>query len=135
MTLTLVAAFFNGKASGSKAVADRVWNYSLTHPYGFTLDVRTWTEPTEGICVAYQETQDCHSREALREVVSHALRHDGYVGGWLDTLSALYYFDSDRIFPEDSLEAAIAFGRANGQIAIYILSTGEEVSLTCMTEP
>lgn len=42
---------------------------------------------------------------------------------------SLYYFDSVRIFPVDSLDAAIRFGQANGQIAIYNLSTGEEIRL------
>lgn len=41
----------------------------------------------------------------------------------------LYYFDSVRIFPVDSLEASIRFGMANDQIAIYNLSTGEEIRL------
>ena len=113
----------------AETVADRVWNYSLDHPEGFTLDISHWTEPCEGICVAYRETQDSHSREALPEVVRHALTHDGYVGGWLDTSDSLYYFDSDRLFPEDSMEAAIRFGRENGQLAIYVLSTGEEIRL------
>ena len=41
------------------------------------------TEPTEGIAVSYAEIQDSHSRDQLNKVVSHALSHDGYVGGWL----------------------------------------------------
>lgn len=43
-------------------------------------------------------------------------------GGWLDTDNGSYYFDSVRIFPEDSLEYAIQFGRENGQIAVFVLS-------------
>ena len=43
---------------------------------------------------------------------------------------SLYYFDSVRVFPEDSLSAAVRFGKANHQIAIFILSSGEEVLLT-----
>ena len=27
-------------------IADKVWAYSQTHPDGFTLDIRTMTEPT-----------------------------------------------------------------------------------------
>ena len=111
------------------ALADSVWTYSQGHPEGFTLDVSRWVEPGEGICVAYRETQDSHSREALEEVVRHALAHEGYVGGWLDTTDSLYYFDSDRLFPEDSLEAAIRFGRENGQLTVYVLSTGAEIRI------
>lgn len=56
-----------------------------------------------------------HSRESLTFVVEHALNHDGYVGGWLDSESGLYYFDSTKIFPEDQLEEALEFARENGQ--------------------
>ena len=28
------------------AISDKVWAYSQTHPDGFTLDIRTMTEPT-----------------------------------------------------------------------------------------
>ncbi len=38
-------------------------------------------------------------------------------------------FDSVRLFPEDSLESAVNFGKANSQKAIYRLSSGEEILL------
>lgn len=59
------------------------------------------TMPTTGIAVSYAATQNSHSRESLTFVVEHALNHDGYVGGWLDS--------------------------ENGQKAVYIISTGEEI--------
>ena len=110
-------------------VVERVWKYSRTHPDGFTLSVSTMEAPTEGISVAYAATQDCHSKEGLEYVVSHSLEHDGYVGGWLDTADSLYYFDSVRIFPESQRDSALSFARRNGQIAVYILSSGEEIRL------
>ncbi|MBP5290455.1 MAG: hypothetical protein J6Y76_03465 [Paludibacteraceae bacterium] len=111
-----------------EAMADQVWFFSLAHPDGFTLDIRTMTEPTEGIAVSYAETQGSHSREQLPKVIRHALDHDGYVGGWLDTTDSLYYYDSTRLFPEDSPEAALQFSRDNGQTAVFILSTGTEIT-------
>ena len=36
-----------------QATADAVWEFSQSHPDGFTLDIRTMTEPTEGIAVSY----------------------------------------------------------------------------------
>lgn len=57
--------------------------------------------PTKGIAVSYAATQNSHSRESLTFVVEHALNHDGYVGRWLDS--------------------------ENGQKAVYIISTGEEI--------
>ena len=113
----------------SESVADRIWTYSKTHPDGFTLDIKTMTQPTEGICAAYEFTQSSHSRSDLEAIVTHATSHGGYVGGWLDTSDSLYYFDSVRIFPDDSLQAAINFGKANHQIAIFNLSTGKEIRL------
>ena len=130
-TLLLSSCYSNSKLVGGsvKAVADCVWVYSIQHPDGFTMNIATMTEPSEGVVVAYAATQGCHSRKQLGRVVRHAIRHDGYVGGWLDTSDSLYYFDSSRLFPEDSLAAAIRFGIENGQIAIFILSEGREVRL------
>ena len=113
----------------STTLVDNLWTYSQTHPDGFTLNISTWEVPEEGIAVAYSATQDRHDRADLEYVVSHAQSHGGYVGGWLDTESGRYYFDSVRIFPEDSLAQASKFGKENNQIAIYILSSGEEVRL------
>ena len=111
------------------ALSDQVWTYSLSHPDGFTMDLNTMTTPTEGIVVAYAATQGCHSREKLNYVISHAMIHEGIVGGWLDVTDSLYYFDSSRIFPEDSLEAAKKFGIENGQTAIFLISEGKEIRL------
>ena len=107
-------------------IADAVWEFSQSHPDGF-IDIRTMTEPTEGIAVSYAATQDSHSRDQLDFVVEHALQHDGYVGGWLNTENGLYYFDSTKLFPEDQLEDALQFGKENGQTSVYILSTGTDV--------
>ena len=131
LALTLISCFSSKHVTtaNKETTADQVWNYSQTHPDGFTIDIRTMTEPTDGISVAYAATHGSHSREALDSVVSHALKHNGFVGGWLDITDSLYYFDSTRIFPEDSLEAAKKFGVENGQIAIYIISAGKEIRL------
>ena len=128
----LQTACFNGKlvtTTRVESAVERVWAYSQSHPDGFTLNLRTMTEPTAGISVAYSATQGCHSREALNSVVSHAMKHNGFVGGWFDTADSLYYFDSTRLFPEDSLDAAKRFGIENGQIAIFIISEGKEIRL------
>jgi ABC-type amino acid transport substrate-binding protein len=101
----------------------------MSHPDGFTLDIRTMTEPTEGIAVSYAETQDSHSRNQLDGVVSHALQHDGYVGGWLESGTGLYYFDSTRLYAEDSLGAAIKFGMDNEQQTVFSIATYTDIPL------
>ena len=111
------------------AISDKVWAYRQTHPDGFTLDIRTMTEPTEGIAVSYAATQNSHSRDQLDMVVSHALQHEGYVGGWLNGEDGLYYFDSTKLFPEDDLKGALQFGKENGQYSVFILSTYTDVPL------
>ena len=110
-------------------LADSVWVFSQTYPDGFTLSINTWEQPKEGITVAYSATQDRHDRADLDFVVSHARAHDGYIGGWLDTATGRFYYDSVRLFPEDELEQAVKFGRENGQIAIFILSSSTEIRL------
>ena len=112
-----------------KSIADKVWAFSQAHPDGFTLDVRTMTEPTNGIAVSYADTQNSHSRDQLEKVVEHALNHDGFVGGWYNSEDGLYYFDSTRLFPEDSLKEAIQFGKDNSQHSVFILSTFTDIPL------
>ena len=128
------ASCFNNESTSTAqsnidAVADKVWAFSQTHPNGFTLNIRTMTEPTKGIAVSYAATQNSHSREQLNKVIYHALQHDGYVGGWYSSDKGLYYFDSTRLLPEDQLDEALQFARDNGQLAVYVLSTGEEIRL------
>ena len=117
------------QADGVSAVADRVWAFSQDHPDGFTLDLRSWTEPARGIAVSYAATKGSHSRSQLDGVVSHALAHDGYVGGWLNPQDGLYYFDSTRLFAEDSVGAAVSFGLDNGQQSVFVISALTDIPL------
>ena len=113
--------------SNITTIADKVWAFSQGHPDGFTIDIRTMTVPTEGIAVSYAATQNSHSRDQLDKVVSHALQHDGYVCGWLNSADGLYYFDSTKLFPENDLKGAIQFGKENGQYSVFILSTYTDI--------
>ena len=110
-------------------IADKVWAFSQSHPDGFTINVRTMTEPTEGIAVSYAATQNSHSRDQLDKVVSHALQHEGYIGGWLNSEDGFYYFDSIKLFPENDLKGAIQFGKEIGQHSVFILSTYTNIPL------
>jgi uncharacterized membrane protein YsdA (DUF1294 family) len=115
--------------SNISQVADKIWAFSQSHSNGFTLDLRTMTEPTEGISVSYAATQNSHSRNQLDRVVNHAIQNDGYVGGWYNKDNGLYYFDSTRLFPEDSLQEAIRFGKENGQQSVYVISSSTEIPI------
>ena len=109
--------------SNITTIADKVWAFSQTHPDGFIINIRTMTEPTEGIAVSYAATQNSHSRDQLNKVVRHALQNEGYVGGWFNSEDNLYYFNSTKLFPENDLKGAIQFGKENGQLSVFILST------------
>ncbi|MBQ6682285.1 MAG: DUF1294 domain-containing protein [Prevotella sp.] len=115
--------------SNISQVADKIWAFSQSHPNGFTLDLRTMTEPTKGIAVSYAATQNSHSRNQLDKLVNHAFQNNGYVGGWYNKDNGLYYFDSTRLFPEDSLQAAIRFGKENGQQSVYVISSSTEIPI------
>ena len=110
-----------------KRLAAIIWQYGQEHPDGFTVDVRTLAAPEKGIAVSYAATLGSTTEEALEAVVLHALEHDGYAGGWLNPEDGRYYFDSTRLFPEDELDAALAFALENGQTSVYVLSSGEDV--------
>ncbi len=125
----LLASCGTAKHLPKDDLADRVWAYGKAHNQGFTLNLNSMTEPAEGICVAYAQTQSSHGREGLEKAIDHAAKHNGYVGGWYDRSDSLYYFDSVRLFPEDSLEAAGNFGKANLQKSVYRLSDAREIPL------
>ena len=110
-----------------KELCNVLWAMGQMYPDGFTLDIQTLRQPTEGIMVSYKETQNSFDRKSLPAVLAHAKAHDGYVGGWYNAENGKYYFDSTRLFPEDSLAAAVAFARANGQHTVYITSKGINV--------
>ena len=115
--------------SNITTIADKVWAFSQTHPDGFIINIRTMTEPTEGIAVSYAATQNSHSRDQLNKVVRHALQHEGYVGGWFNSEDNLYYFNSTKLFPENDLKGAIQFGKENGRFSVFILSTYTDIPI------
>ncbi len=96
---------------------------------GFTIEVETLKHVTEGIVVAYLETQNSFETEGLKRCLSHALKHDGYLGGWLNEDNGKFYFDSVKIFPVTQLKEAIEFGRKNKQISIFDLTNLREIRL------
>ena len=102
-----------------KDMANVIYVMGQMYPKGFTLDLNTMRQPTEGIMVSYKETQNSFSRKSIRKVLKHAHAHENIVGGWYDPDKGDYYFDSNKPFPEDSLAAALAFARENEQQIVY----------------
>ena len=110
-----------------KDLVNVIWAMGQMFPDGFTLDINTLQQPTTGISVSYAATQNSFDKKSLPAVIKHAHAHNNLVGGWYDPVTGLYYFDSSRIFPEDSLAAALAFARENGQHAVYDL--GKQINI------
>ena len=103
-----------------KDMANIIWAMGQMYPNGFTLDLNTLRQPTEGIMVSYAATQNSTDRKSIPFVLSHAKSHDRLIGGSYQ--DGMYFFDSTRKFPEDSLAAAVAFARENGQRSVYVAS-------------
>lgn len=112
-----------------KQLIDGVWEHSLINPDGFTLNIETMKPIKYGISVAYKETQDSFGKESLNKVINHALEHDKTVGGWFDTESGQYYFDSVKIFKNSEIDKAVEFAKNNNQLAIFDLTNLKEIRI------
>ena len=84
-----------------KDLATAIYLLGEMYPEGFSLDLNTMRQPTEGLMVSYKETQNSFSRKSLLKVLKHAHAHENLVGGWYDPEKGDYYFDSNKSFPED----------------------------------
>ena len=103
---------------------------AAANPYGFTFNVEQNEMQSTGYAVALEATQNSHGIDGLTSVVSLVTSVDcpaSCVGGWMDTESGLYYYDATVIIEDRA--AAIAFGRLQGQIAIFHLDTLTEIRL------
>ena len=131
LILAVLLAFpFTGQAQkqfSDKELVNILWAMGEMHPDGFTIDINTLKQPTKGIAVSYAATQNSFEKKDILNVIKHAKSHNGYVGGWYNPENGKYYFDSTRLFPEDSLTAAMAFARENGQNTVYDLAKGIEI--------
>ena len=131
LLLTVLLTFpFAGQAQpqiSDKDLVNVIWAMGQMYPEGFTLDINTLQQPTKGIAVSYLATQNSFDKKDIPAVIKHAKAHNGYIGGWYNSENGKYYFDSTRLFPEDSLTAALAFARENEQNSVYDLSKGIEI--------
>ena len=126
-TLFLIVAVsfgFSQEKLTDKEMVNVIYAMGQMFPDGFTLDLNTMRQPTEGLIVSYKATQNSFDRKSLPAVIKHARTHNNLVGGWYNPKDGKYYFDSNRSFPEDSLAAAVAFARENEQHTVYVTSKG-----------
>ena len=103
-----------------KSLIEAIKEIAKKNPDGFTVELATLKKVTQGISVAYFETQDSFNDKGLQKVLTHAKMHDKVVGGWLSEENGFFYYDSIKIFTD--LNEAIRFGKENKQIAIFDLT-------------
>lgn len=108
-------------------LSELVWEYSLSNPDGFTVELPSLEPVTSGLAVGYYIGQENIGKESLGEVISHALANDNVIGGWLDTQDDTYYFDSICIFEDDEHQQATQFAIENNQRAYYDLSNEQTI--------
>lgn len=112
-----------------KELIDRVWEYSLNNPDGFTINIETLKPIKFGIVAAYLETQNSFGKDGLKRAIEHSLKHQKIVGGWLNNESGYFYFDSNKVFKNSELQQAIEFAKENKQLAIFDLTNLKEIKI------
>lgn len=96
---------------------------------GFTVDKNTFEPITNGFAVAVAETQNSFDLDGAKNVIKYAYIHPEVcaLGGWYNSENGKFYYDAVIIVHD--LETAKRLGRENEQIAIFNLSTLEEIRL------
>lgn len=112
-----------------KQLIERVWEYSLNNPEGFTLNLETFKPVKFGIAVAHSETQNSFDKDSLEKVISHSLQNGKTLGGWLNVENNKFYFDSIKIFRNSELDKAIEFAKQEKQIAIFDITNLKEIRI------
>lgn len=110
-----------------KNTKDAIKEIAQKNPDGFTVELTTLKKVTQGISVAYLETQNSFDDKGLEKVINHAEKHDKTVGGWLNEDNGKFYYDSIKIF--NNRQKAIEFGNENQQIAIFDITNLKLIKL------
>ena len=92
----------------------------------FTFDVKSRCLVRNGVVSAYRATKGDHYAE-LRDVLAHALSHEGIVGAWRDPATQRVQYDSCRIFTD--MSNAKRFAELQGQRSVFDLERNEEISV------
>jgi hypothetical protein len=102
---------------------------AATFPAGFTCDKNTFKPITKGFAVAVAATQNSFDNVGAAKVAAYVCAHDeiNAVGGWFNSDNKKYYYDA--VIVCDNYDDAVILGKKNKQIAIFNLSTLEEIRL------
>lgn len=108
-------------------VREQIEHIAQQNPKGFTYSFFKETFVKEGFIVAFEDTQNSHDFSSLDKIIEHAENNCGIIGGWLNTEDGKYYFDSCKVIYDKA--EAIEFGKAQNQIAIFDMTTKQEIKL------
>ena len=100
------------------------------NPDGYTVDATTLQPITSGYAVSVAATQNSFNDDGLYKVVDYVMAHPeiNAYGGWLDTSTGNYYYDATMVFT--NCDEAIAFGKKNGQKAVFDLNTMNLITIS-----
>ncbi len=110
-------------------LAEKLINEAYTNG-GTSLSAYTHAPITEGYAVASQNLWEGKAPEQsdIAEINTILAEHKpSYVGSWLDSETNIYYIDAITIV--DDIDYALHLAKARNEIAIYNLSTKEEIRL------
>ena len=112
--------------------AQALFKYTQTHPYGFTLDSRTFLSPSTGYAVApfkdaqvvidWSQASIDHMIQLIISIdkIAPLIKSPVYAGGWLNENENQYYLDVSLVV--NFLDQALYLAQAGNQVAIYDLS-------------
>lgn len=114
--------------------------YIKKHPDGFTINPYTQESPSKGYVVApvkdaeikikYSQIDNKHLKEYIRnlEIIESLSKEQVYAGGWLNNDDGYYYLDAVYIVNDEN--QALYIASAADQLAIYDLTTSEDIDTT-----
>ena len=98
---------------------------AFDNPLGFTISLENLAPLTTGIVAAYAATQNCFGARGMVKAINHAYLNDRILGGWMDTATGHYFYDSCKVFT--NMAEALEFGKQQRQIAIYDLDNDKVI--------
>lgn len=81
----------------------------------------------ENECIISEKLEVAHLQEYIAKYSEDLKEGNANLGAWFNTEDGKTYLDTSYRF--DTLEEAVAFGKANNQLAIFDLNTFKEIRL------
>lgn len=123
------------KGNNVSAIADKIWDFSQTHPDGFTIDARTLTEPSEGIAVSYAATQNSHAREQLDGKIAEISKRGTLLVGTTGDYRPLTYCEPSGDYWGFGIDLASEIAKTIGVNIKFVKTSWPTLSTDVMSDP